>query len=67
MKDFTTAFAVITASAALGIGLCYPIQAGLNHVAVVMCKNNPEKGLIHYKDTVFPGQEKIACVPRKYI
>ena len=66
MKELMKAYLAITAGAVIGIVFSYPLQAGLNHIAKVMCKDNPDRGLVKYKDPVFP-QEKFACIPRKYI
>lgn len=66
-KDFFVGASVITGACILGWGLCFPLQHGLNRLAVEICKHSPDRSLLAYEDRIFPGQIKVVCVERKYL
>lgn len=63
---FAAAAACIVAGNVLGYALSYPLQAGLNKIAQTICANNKDRVIVSYKDKIFVGQTKLACVPRKF-
>lgn len=63
---FIAAAACIIAGTALGYGLSYPLQFGLDFIAVKLCDGSKDRVLVSYKDKIFIGQTKIACIPRKF-
>jgi hypothetical protein len=67
MNELMRSYCAIGAGVAIAYVLSYPLQTGLNNLAVHICKNNPDKGLIQYKDNIFVGQMKLACIPKKFI
>lgn len=67
MNDLMRSYSAIAVGVVTAYVLSYPLQAGLNNLAVHICKNNPDKGLVQYKDPVFVGQVKLACINKKYI
>jgi hypothetical protein len=67
MKDFFVGATVMAGACLIGWGLCFPLQHGLNYIAVKTCEHSSDRGLMTYRDTIFPGQVKVACVERKYL
>jgi hypothetical protein len=67
MNELMRSYCAIGAGVVIAYALSFPLQAGFNSLAVKICQHNPNRGLVTYKDNIFVGQTRVACIPKKYI